>query len=324
MRKKILFLGLVILLSITFPSPCSGKITTKVDKLIFLCDGTKYYRETHRALKGAKDSILVVMYLFKKHGELPNHPVNVFIKDLVQAKERGVRVKVILDESRKFSKTGEIINQGAYEVLKKAGIDVSYDSSQVITHTKLAIIDEYITIVGSHNWSAMAIQENNESSVLIYSSKVAQEFMNWIKVKPSGIPSKGLNINTATQKELEALPGIGPVLAQRILSYRKEHGPFASIDEIGNVPGIGSKTFLRIRDRITTESVAKFAKPVALQDVSRIKEASAQEYLQMAENYYLNRMYEEALREYQKIITEFPKSKEANIAKERIKEIKAK
>lgn len=63
--------------------------------------------------------------------------------------------------------------------------------------------------------------------------------------------TKLVNINTASQEELETLPGIGPVLAQRIIAYRTEHGPFKTIEEILNVVGIGSKTFEKIKDLIT-------------------------------------------------------------------------
>lgn len=59
-----------------------------------------------------------------------------------------------------------------------------------------------------------------------------------------------ININSGTQKELEALPGIGPSFAQRIIEYRTSHGGFKSIEEIKAVPGIGEKTFEKIKDRI--------------------------------------------------------------------------
>ena len=52
-----------------------------------------------------------------------------------------------------------------------------------------------------------------------------------------------VNINTATQTELETLPGIGPSLALKIINYRKENGKFSSIDEIKNVSGIGEARF---------------------------------------------------------------------------------
>lgn len=60
-----------------------------------------------------------------------------------------------------------------------------------------------------------------------------------------------ININTASAEELDTLPGIGPSIAQRIVEYRTQNGPFATIDEIINVSGIGPATFEKIKDLIT-------------------------------------------------------------------------
>jgi competence protein ComEA len=65
------------------------------------------------------------------------------------------------------------------------------------------------------------------------------------------MPPVLVNINTATQEELESLPEIGPELAQRIITYRTENGPFRSTEAIQDVPGIGSTIFARIQDLIT-------------------------------------------------------------------------
>jgi competence protein ComEA len=60
-----------------------------------------------------------------------------------------------------------------------------------------------------------------------------------------------VNINTASQQELDTLPEIGPALAQRIIAYRTAKGPFAMIEDIQNVSGIGPVTFEKIKDLIT-------------------------------------------------------------------------
>ncbi len=60
-----------------------------------------------------------------------------------------------------------------------------------------------------------------------------------------------ININTASADELETLPGIGPTLAQRIIDYRTQHGPFQRIEDIMDVPGIGPSTFDQIQSLIT-------------------------------------------------------------------------
>jgi competence protein ComEA len=64
-------------------------------------------------------------------------------------------------------------------------------------------------------------------------------------------PAGKININTATAAELEALPRIGPAIAQRIVDYRTANGPFQTIEEIMDVRGIGPATFEQIKDLIT-------------------------------------------------------------------------
>lgn len=62
-----------------------------------------------------------------------------------------------------------------------------------------------------------------------------------------------LNINTATAAELDTLPGIGPVLAQRIVTYRGEYGTFQSVEALANVSGIGPALLEQIRPLIRAE-----------------------------------------------------------------------
>ena len=60
-----------------------------------------------------------------------------------------------------------------------------------------------------------------------------------------------ININTSTVEEIQVLPGIGPLLAQRIVEYREENGPFETNGELMNVSGIGEKKLEEIWDYIT-------------------------------------------------------------------------
>jgi len=60
-----------------------------------------------------------------------------------------------------------------------------------------------------------------------------------------------LDLNAGTQADLEALPGIGPVLAGRIIAYRQNHGPFPQIEDLQKVSGIGPKNLEQIRPYLT-------------------------------------------------------------------------
>ena len=69
--------------------------------------------------------------------------------------------------------------------------------------------------------------------------------------KPAAVPSAPVNLNTATQAQLESLPGIGPKSAERILEYRQKNGSFKKIEDLMNVKGIGEKSFLKLKPFLT-------------------------------------------------------------------------
>ena len=64
-------------------------------------------------------------------------------------------------------------------------------------------------------------------------------------------PEHPVNLNTATATELMQLPRVGPKMAQRIVAFRQEHGPFQRPEDLMNIKGIGEKTFRRLQPYIT-------------------------------------------------------------------------
>jgi comEA protein len=72
-----------------------------------------------------------------------------------------------------------------------------------------------------------------------------------VQTQAANAPEKKININTASISELQKLPQIGEVVAQRIIDHREKHGKFEKIEEIMKIKGIGEKTFLKLKDLIT-------------------------------------------------------------------------
>ena len=91
--------------------------------------------------------------------------------------------------------------------------------------------------------------EGNDSKI---KPKVATSKAEAPKIATSVKQSYPININTATITELDALPGIGPAIAQRIVEFRNTQ-PFTKIEDIMLVKGIGKKKFAKLKELITVE-----------------------------------------------------------------------
>jgi competence protein ComEA len=67
---------------------------------------------------------------------------------------------------------------------------------------------------------------------------------------PGTAPAAPVNLNTATPEQLDTLPGVGPATVQKIVEYREQHGGFGSVDELGQISGIGEKRLAALREKV--------------------------------------------------------------------------
>lgn len=175
MKKFKLFLVILLSFSIfTLPSEkgFKGEITP--------AENEKYFKEVLPLIKNAKESIYVIMFLAGYYPKYPKSPTNQIFSELIEAKKRGVKVEIILEQSDVpgYSNTNEK-NLKTAQFLSNNGISVYFDSPDKTTHSKLIIIDKEFVIIGSANWTYYALTKNNETSVVIKSPELAKYFLRY-------------------------------------------------------------------------------------------------------------------------------------------------
>ena len=148
--------------------------------------------------------------------------------------------------------TGEIQKEGVYEleensrVLDAIEIAGGLKENANIEDINLAQILEDESKIYIPNKNNENIKNDNQNNI----DNISKNTTETIKKEGTIIKSEKININTASQTELETLPGIGPSTALKIVNYRKEKGKFKNIEDIKNVSGIGESKFSKIKDLI--------------------------------------------------------------------------
>ncbi|RLI28788.1 hypothetical protein DRO58_01400, partial [Candidatus Bathyarchaeota archaeon] len=124
----------------------------RLNTTLVLLPNREYFRLVKQFIEAANNTVYVAMYVMKYDVTEKDDPVNILLDALVDAKRRGLDVRVLVDDPTKRSYADTI------EFLKNHSIPVRLDrSSGITTHVKLVIIDGKYVFLGSHNWTESAL-----------------------------------------------------------------------------------------------------------------------------------------------------------------------
>ena len=131
---------------------------------IELAIGREFPRKVIPLIEGAKKSISIIVYDWLWYPNEIGERVQLFNNAIVRANNKGIEVRVCVHKRL------------IYEILRRAGIKVKRLQSSKSLHVKLMIIDNEISIVGSHNYTKNAFNINDEASVILRDEKTARKF----------------------------------------------------------------------------------------------------------------------------------------------------
>jgi phosphatidylserine/phosphatidylglycerophosphate/cardiolipin synthase-like enzyme len=183
--KKVIFVLLFLFPLSAFTTPHSFCLPAEDVQVVV---DAQYFEIAKKLIQEAKHAIQVMMFEMGYYDRYPNTPSNLLVKELIDAKKRGVKIEVILEVKEGEDRTAKR-NRHAAKILSDAGVEVIYDPLFKTTHAKLMVVDGRITLLGSTNWTYYALTHNHETSVLIRSKEVAEAFMDYFnQVKLTGSP----------------------------------------------------------------------------------------------------------------------------------------
>ena len=132
-----------------------------------------YHTRVRKLLSTARDRIDLAMFFVAAPS--PSHPSRQLLERLVEAKEAGVAVRVLLDRDREEDPYGSrIINADAIAFLSERGVPLRVDREDRLLHSKFVAVDKRIAVVGSHNWTAGSFFRYHDISLALTGPELAQ------------------------------------------------------------------------------------------------------------------------------------------------------
>jgi len=145
------------------------------ESLVTPLPGQTFYPNLVESIKNAKLSIDIMQYQWNFYIYQPDNPVQILNQILLEKIRRGLKCRIILNKEGRGQNLMKI-NMEASKYLIEAGAKVKFGKTTPINHSKLFLLDDNISILGSHNLSGRSFKINNEVSILINSVPVNQEY----------------------------------------------------------------------------------------------------------------------------------------------------
>lgn len=143
------------------------KGTSAIVPLVSFGKNRAYYKEMKRLITNAEDSIDLVLFKITHYPEFRDSMSNVLLRELVNAHNRGVSVRIVLDVNTWSEEITQSNRETALWLLGKGIRKVSFENMSTTTHSKLVIVDQKSVILGSTNWSYYSLEKNFEADVSI-------------------------------------------------------------------------------------------------------------------------------------------------------------
>jgi phosphatidylserine/phosphatidylglycerophosphate/cardiolipin synthase-like enzyme len=215
--RRVIRLSMISLLVVSTLAGCASRSCRQAlsapSQDVTILTNRDYFPVVHRIFQDAQKSIQVMMFSARYYTEQPSFAretehvpgtpwsdTNVLLDDLADARKRGLEVQIILDSSR-WNQSNTELNEQFGQLLFEQGVPVFMDDPEVTTHCKLLIVDDDLTVVGSTNWSYYALDDNNETSVLIRSQDVNRDYREFFEEVLSN--STPLTVSTGEKSRSE-------------------------------------------------------------------------------------------------------------------------
>lgn len=194
------------------------------------------------------------IYFFIQKNQQSQYEINDFFSDDIINNEDETNNTIIEKELNEQTIivhiTGQVKNAGIYELPENARIADAIKAAG--GETKNANLNKVNLAFILSDGQKIYIPSKNENEVNEYITSESGDNV-IVEDNIKGGKSKKVNINNATQEQLEELPGIGPSIAKKIIEYKNQIGKFTSVEQLMEVSGIGEAKYEKIKDYVAVK-----------------------------------------------------------------------